>query len=61
MIRVDFPEPETPVTQVNRPTGIDRSTFFKLLPTAPLSSTVFFASFGVRCSGTAIFFTPLRY
>jgi hypothetical protein len=32
----DFPEPETPVTQVNTPTGMDKSTLFKLLPVAPL-------------------------
>jgi ABC-type uncharacterized transport system YnjBCD ATPase subunit len=31
LIKVDFPEPETPVTQVNTPTGIDKSTLFKLL------------------------------
>ena len=35
---VDFPLPETPVTQVNVPTGIFKLTFFKLFPLAPLIS-----------------------
>ncbi|MCY1556528.1 hypothetical protein D9M68_932850 [compost metagenome] len=32
---VDLPEPETPVTQVSRPTGKATLTFFRLLPVAP--------------------------
>lgn len=35
LISVDLPEPETPVMQVNRPTGISRLTFCRLLPRAP--------------------------
>ena len=31
---VDLPPPETPVTQVNRPSGISAVTFFRLLPRA---------------------------
>ena len=31
---VDLPPPETPVTQVNRPSGISAETFFRLLPRA---------------------------
>ena len=38
-IRVDFPLPDTPVTQVNVPVGILRFTLFKLFPLAPLIST----------------------
>jgi hypothetical protein len=34
-IKVDFPLPETPVTQVNAPRGILADTFFKLFPVAP--------------------------
>ena len=34
-IKVDFPLPETPVTQVKVPNGIFRSTFCKLFPVAP--------------------------
>ena len=33
---MDFPLPETPVTHVKVPKGIFKSTFFKLLPDAPL-------------------------
>ena len=32
---VDFPEPDTPVTQVNKPKGMSTVRFFKLLPVAP--------------------------
>ena len=35
---MDFPEPETPVTQVKGPNGIFKLTFFKLFPVAPLIS-----------------------
>ena len=36
---VDLPEPDTPVIQVIKPNGIFKSTFFKLLPVAPNSSS----------------------
>ena len=32
---VDFPLPDTPVTQVNVPNGILRFTFLRLFPVAP--------------------------
>ena len=32
---VDLPPPDTPVTQVNRPSGISAVMFFRLLPRAP--------------------------
>ncbi len=32
---MDLPEPETPVTQVNRPRGMATSIFLRLLPEAP--------------------------
>jgi hypothetical protein len=35
LTRVDLPEPDTPVTQVSRPTGKSTLTFFRLLPLAP--------------------------
>ncbi len=35
LISVDFPEPDTPVTQVNSPRGNSAVTFFKLLAVAP--------------------------
>ena len=37
---VDLPPPDTPVTQVNRPSGISAVTFFRLLPRAPMSFSV---------------------
>ena len=37
-ISVDFPLPETPVTQVRLPNGILRFTLFKLFPDAPVIS-----------------------
>jgi len=35
LTRVLFPEPETPVTQLNTPKGILTSKFFKLFSVAP--------------------------
>ena len=35
MTSVDLPPPETPVTQVKRPSGTATVTFFRLLPRAP--------------------------
>ena len=55
---VDFPEPDTPVTQVNKPTGISKFTFFKLLPDAPLSFSHFFLSSAVRFLGISILSAP---
>ncbi|MOA48727.1 hypothetical protein D3C78_1715130 [compost metagenome] len=61
LIRVDLPEPDTPVTQVSKPTGISRFTCCRLLPLAPLSLRDFFLSRGVRWAGTSIFTRPDRY
>ena len=36
--KVDFPLPDTPVTQVKVPIGIFKSTFLRLLPVAPFIS-----------------------
>ena len=59
-IKVDFPLPDTPVTQVNVPIGIFRLTFFKLFPEAPLISInrPFFAN--LLFFGIAINFFPDR-
>ena len=48
---VDFPPPETPVTQVKAASGIEAVTFFRLLPVAPV--TVSFRVFEIsrRCFG----------
>ncbi|MNR52634.1 hypothetical protein D3C85_1725060 [compost metagenome] len=61
LIRVDLPEPDTPVTQVSRPIGRSRSTLRRLLPRAPLIFSESFLSRGVRLAGTAIFTRPDRY
>ena len=57
---VDLPEPETPLIQVKRPTGILAVTFLRLFPVAPLM--VIQRPSGLRrFSGTAIFFLPDKY
>ena len=57
---VDLPPPDTPVTAVNRPSGISAVTFFRLWPRAP---TIFSTrdGFFTRRSGIGISRTPLRY
>ena len=61
MVKVDLPPPDTPVTQVNRPTGIEPVTPFRLLPRAPSMVSIFFG-FGLRrASGMAISRAPVRY
>ena len=58
LIKVDFPLPETPVTQIIFPKGNSTETFFRLLPDAPESLIVFpFPSRLVL--GTSIFFLPV--
>ncbi|MCY1435853.1 hypothetical protein D9M71_519610 [compost metagenome] len=61
LISVDLPEPDTPVTQVNSPTGSSRLTLCRLLPRAPFSLSSVFRLRGVRLAGTAIFLRPDRY
>src|ERR1700722_3760358 len=57
---VDFPEPETPVTTVSRPSGIETSTFFRLWPCAPRMAIAL--PLGERrVLGTPIFMRPERY
>jgi hypothetical protein len=41
--KVDLPPPDTPVTQVNRPSGMSAETFFRLLARAPETFTLRFA------------------
>ncbi len=53
LIKVDFPLPETPVTQQKVPNGISRSTFFKLFPVAPFNS-IFFPLPSLLISGMGI-------
>lgn len=60
-INVDFPEPETPVTQLNSPSGNFTLTFFKLFCVAPCISISLDLICFLLFLGTAICFLPLRY
>ena len=57
---VDFPDPLTPVTVVNTPSGIVMSMFFRLLARAP-RMTMSPLSAGRRLFGTGIDRAPVRY
>ena len=57
--RVLFPDPETPVTQVNNPSGTFTSIFFKLFALAPLRVKKSFAV--LLFSGISIDKFPERY
>ena len=60
LMRVDFPEPDTPVTQVNVPSGIDTAMFFKLCSLTPLMRRL--CEFPVRrLSGIAMVKVPAKY
>ena len=59
-MRVDLPEPETPVTQQKVPTGMAASTDFRLLPVAPRMRSWRPGSGGVRRSGMAMRRAPER-
>ena len=61
LIRVDLPEPETPVTQVIRPIGMVKLTFCRLLPLAPRMRSCLAGFCGRRRVGTAIPSLPDRY
>ena len=58
-ISVDLPDPDTPVIQVNTPTGISKLTLFRLLPYAELILSQLLDVF--RLLGTKIFSRPLIY
>ena len=60
-MRVDFPEPDTPVTQVSRPSGNSNLTFWRLLPRAPSIRICPLVVTGCRDVGTAIERSPDRY
>ena len=61
LIKVDFPEPETPVTQLNTPSGILTFICFKLCSCAPIISMHLPGAPFRLVFGTAIFFLPLKY
>ena len=58
MISVDLPEPDTPVIQVNKPTGISKFTPFRLFPVAPFNFKSLLLSSAVRFFGISIFSSP---
>ena len=60
MIRVDLPDPLTPVTAVNSPSGIATSTFFRLLALAPRTTISPFRAFR-RAAGVLMDRSPRRY
>src|SRR5450432_1940058 len=60
MTSVDFPEPETPVTQVRRPIGNDTDRSRRLWPVA-LRRVRLRAADERRCLGTAMDLRPDRY
>ena len=59
-MRVDLPEPETPVTPMSVPSGKSTVTFFRLLPFAPTMRSTFPLP-SRRTVGTAMRRFPLRY
>ena len=58
--RLDFPEPETPVTPVMVPRGIFTSIFFKLFSAAPIISRNFPVPLRL-VFGISIVYLPLKY
>lgn len=61
LTKVDFPEPETPVTQLNTPRGNLTLIFFRLFSVAPCTSITFVFVCFLLFLGTSIFFLPLKY
>ncbi|EUA35286.1 hypothetical protein I552_6076 [Mycobacterium xenopi 3993] len=57
---VDFPEPETPVTEVNTPSGKDTSMPRRLCSRAPTTVSRRRLSTGRRIAGTSILSAPDR-
>ena len=57
---VDLPEPETPVTETKRPSGIDTSMSLRLFSLAPLITSWRFTSTGLRVFGISIDLRPDR-
>ena len=57
---VDFPEPDTPVTDTNSPKGIVTSISLRLFSLAPLITSWRFGSKARRFFGISIAFRPER-
>ncbi len=61
LMSVDLPEPDTPVTHVNRASGISAVRLRRLLPVAPTMRSTLLGSNGERRVGSAILRLPLKY
>jgi hypothetical protein len=57
---VDLPDPDTPVTHTNPPSGIETSTFLRLFSAAPLMTMAFLAFNRRRVLGVTIALRPER-
>ena len=60
-IKVDLPEPETPVTQTKRPSGISIETFLRLLAVTPSSSRRGVLGATGKGRGASTFMRPPMY
>ena len=58
---VDFPDPDTPVTQLNTPNGNLTLIFFKLFSVAPCTSITLDLACFLLFLGTGICSLPLKY
>ena len=56
--RVDFPDPETPVTATNSPSGISTSISLRLFSFAPLTVSLRFGSRALLADGISIALRP---
>ena len=61
LTRVDFPDPDTPVTAMKQPSGNATSTFFRLCSLAPFTTTSRAGEGRRRIAGTGICRRPVRY
>ena len=61
LTNVDFPEPLTPVTATNAPSGMVTSKFFKLFSLASLITRLRFGFIARRCAGISILERPEIY
>src|SRR4051794_23594233 len=62
LIKVDLPEPETPVTQIRPPSGMRTLTFLRLFSVQPLISMQSRSgSTARRVSGMGMEYSPVRY
>ena len=59
--KVDLPEPLTPVTATNAPSGNVASIVFRLFSRASLTTNCFFGFIGRRTFGISIDFLPAIY